>query len=388
MSKQWGRRRSDNRAYPKGSIPISGGKYDNIPPPTKALPEVPINKQGAREINLKYRSDIAIKIDNERLAPITKDLEKWSKHPDQYDVSGVDHFPVKTVPGDTHGNFSRFEERIEQFLDTKLVNRPEYHFYESVGDFAKAYRSGMSSDEMHKAGIAGFVRNNEIHFGPEVTMVLKRGSVADKEDYIKFNTLTHETIHLLGRWGDRGSWMSEGSTELLSTNWMINNVNMPASVREEQREYPHPSYHDSVRAVGNMALIVNNGDPEKSLEWIKDIRKGVQETHPMYGKGYSPGEYSEMKGVWESAREDRENKEQEFNRSFEQVLKKYNYRSDEKKAIINSRADETDTMQFAHFVHQTETEAEEAWTRHQWKIADKHSDYKMRSFPYNWWMIY
>ena len=36
MSKtQWGRRHSDNRAYPKGPVPVSGGEFDMIGPPTK-----------------------------------------------------------------------------------------------------------------------------------------------------------------------------------------------------------------------------------------------------------------------------------------------------------------------------------------------------------------
>ena len=40
MSKQWGRRRSDNRAYAKSSVPTSGGDYEPIEAPTTRRPSV------------------------------------------------------------------------------------------------------------------------------------------------------------------------------------------------------------------------------------------------------------------------------------------------------------------------------------------------------------
>ena len=44
MSKKWGKRKSDGQAYPKGSVPVDGGRIDIIPAPTE-------NRKKHRSIN-------------------------------------------------------------------------------------------------------------------------------------------------------------------------------------------------------------------------------------------------------------------------------------------------------------------------------------------------
>lgn len=63
MGKRWGRRHDTNQAYPKGSVPIGGGGYDMVVPPTtsdvrtKFSLSAPQKRQLLSEIDTTYSID-------------------------------------------------------------------------------------------------------------------------------------------------------------------------------------------------------------------------------------------------------------------------------------------------------------------------------------------
>ena len=128
---KWGRRRSDNRAYPKGVIPISGN-YDTIDPPTRRVPTKYLQTQRRRELIKHFEDTIEGVTDGYDVADVYIAGSFPTNKPEPSDIDVIVVYNSDNIPKDkylfpgyvfvqTEGveyhMIPKFE-RTQEFLDT------------------------------------------------------------------------------------------------------------------------------------------------------------------------------------------------------------------------------------------------------------------------------
>ena len=233
-----------------------------------------ITKRAAREFH-ERRSEHAQKLDEILEARLTHDYDKWAKAPNKFDIIGVDHFPTPTIAGDFKTNAKLHAYSLEQsynFDFSDIIIVPHL----SNSSFDKDYGHEGASKSAY-AFAKTFVspsgaQRREVHFSPETTRAVLKGKITDSDTFNAYSSIAHEYGHHQGKPYDFGSAFNEGSNELLATRWTLNNVQMDRGTRTYLREDPPHSYDKEVSYAGNIALIVNDGDPEEAINWLIKVR--------------------------------------------------------------------------------------------------------------------
>jgi len=215
----------------------------------------------------KERSLKAKETDNALQAEVTDDYNLWLAHPDEYDVVGVDYFPVPTVKGDRELNYSLLEHSMREYYGVDPNHRVKAVFHDSGDSFEEVYG--------HSAVPYAFYRvsTDTIHFSPRASRLLNEGVISNKEDFWAFGTIVHEYEHAINSTRENtGTAFEEGSTEILSKRYAFMAYQMNPKLRDKLKKEIGTAYAPSTYAVGAIALIHNNYDEEKAIKWLKDVR--------------------------------------------------------------------------------------------------------------------
>jgi len=240
----------------------------------------PTTKREAIAYN-KLRSEKAQNIDEDKIAPITKDYEKWAKNPNRLDVRGVDYFPVKPVTGDFQANVDNllksFEERFNVKLTEKII--PTH----TLQEFADASNGSYTVSQVRNFG--GFHGSKAIVLSPNTTKILEKGRIDNLDDAFGFHVLAHEMAHHTSGFKS-GLALDEGCTDIVAERWMRDHVTIDKKIRADvwagetnlSKAYPRER-----QLMLRVALIMGDGDFNKAVDWI-DTANTKDSTHEVRAK--------------------------------------------------------------------------------------------------------
>ena len=192
------------------------------------LTGVKYRKKHIKKAHLE-RSPRARATDDALQATVTDDYNEWMANPDEYDVYGVDYFPVVTKKGDKEFNYKAMEYSMMQYYGVADAKPVEPVFYTSEAEYDKAYGKENSTSEA-----TAFYRFHSnppsLHFSPTATKLIAKGKIENLEDFGAMETIAHEYEHHLGTvYGSTG--FDEGSTELLANRYAWMALSMDAKTR-------------------------------------------------------------------------------------------------------------------------------------------------------------
>lgn len=266
-------------AYPimsKASVQPQPSTHAFAEKDTSGLPVIGLHK--ARTIH-GQRSPRAQTIDEVLEARITRDVEKWAKAPNRWDIRGVDSFPVPTMPNDFINNGKVFAYAMEQYHD-KDLSGISFLGYADEKHFAEVH--GGQEEEVQ--GVFAFAKQHdgkaEVHLSPRCVSTIAKGKIENEDDFFGFVAVAHEIGHIVGKTPVKmgeGMAFDEGANELLAARFVLNNIIIPRGLRVKMREHPLTAYKDEVGLVADTALLLNQGHPEKALQWLDKFRDAPTE---------------------------------------------------------------------------------------------------------------
>jgi len=246
------------------------------------IPHRKLTLEDVRGIH-EARSKRAKSIDEALEARITNNYEKWAKAPNKWDIRGVDFFPSPTLPGDFETNVKVLAYASEQYYNKDLSNIKIY-----------GYKSDKAFEESYgKKGISSYVyafakpEENAVHFSPTATRIIEEGKVTDIHSFRAMVAVSHEIGHLISH-PVGNKYFDEGLNEMLAVRFTLNNLQMDRKLREKIRNNPHYCYRDEVKYVGDIALLVNNFDEEKAMNWLLKLKTASYlERHEMFAEAHN-----------------------------------------------------------------------------------------------------
>jgi hypothetical protein len=250
----------------------SSGGFSARPKVSVSKPKNRITLQEAREIH-ERRSERAKALDELLEARITSDYEKWAKAPNKWDIRGVDFFPAPTMPGDLTTNVKILAYATEQYYNKDMSNVKIYA-YESPESFDKAYGKEGASQSYYAFANPS---RGEVHFGPETSRLIRKGRLEDRSDFYAMSAVAHELGHLVGS-TPTGTAFDEGSNEILAVRFTLHNLQMPRELRKELLKDPPHSYWRETRYAADTALLVNDGDKERAIDWLLRFKTSPYDT--------------------------------------------------------------------------------------------------------------
>lgn len=265
------------RGHGKPRPPQHGGRNRNVRPRLQAHEER-LNAQRARVLSKRRitrkdlrtihraRSKHAQRVDEALMANQTEDLEKWAKHPNRCDVIGVDYFPVPFT-NNFRFNTQAIGYAMEQYYGVSTANVPVRRFY-TDREYAKAYGGGWrSAYAFHDP------RDDSINFSPRASKILTKGELESTDDLFAYSSIVHEYGHAIGDVKDVSTRsFDEGSNELLAHRFALLSLQLEPSERKYFHDESHHSYLDETRIAGAVALIANDYDENKAVDWLKNLR--------------------------------------------------------------------------------------------------------------------
>jgi len=233
---------------------------------------IPKNMEEARRLH-ESRSEHAQIIDEALEARITTDYAKWAKAPNKWDIRGIDLFPAPTLPNDLVNNVKVLAYASEQYYNKDLSDIKIFAHTED--SFDKVYGLKGAS---HSVYAFAFPDQKEIHFGPEAVKAITKGKIENEDDFFPFKAIAHEVGHVVGTMPGRGATaFDEGSNELLAVRFTINNIQMPRELRAKLLSSPSYVYDREVHLAADAAILVNDGDKEKAVDWLVQLKKADPE---------------------------------------------------------------------------------------------------------------
>ena len=240
----------------------SGGARGAFSGSARYAPEI-VGLERAREIH-EGRSERAQVTDDVLEARITADVEKWGKAPNRWDIRGVDFFPAPTMPDDFITNVKVWAYMLEQYYNED-TSKIKIYGHKSAKSYDAAY--GREKAQTEAYAFAARANGNEVHFSPRATKAIRKGRIETATDFDAMKVATHEITHCIGR-TPTSKYFNEGATEILSLRFVVNSLQMDRRLRKRMREMPSIAYIDNVRYVANIALLVNDGDKERAIQWL------------------------------------------------------------------------------------------------------------------------
>jgi len=230
------------------------------------IPKRMVSKKRLREVH-KQRSIHAQRTDEALAAPLTRNAKKWSKQPNRLDIQGIDFFPAPTYPGNAEVNVKTLAYTAEQYYDVDTSDL-RIKLYSDEKAYDEAYGTRDASSRAY-----AFAVGKTVAFSPKATKVITRGKMESRSDFVGMKAVSHEIGHIIGNTKPYTSKaFDEGSNELLATRFTLNTLQMKPELRKELRETLPYSYYLETRYAGNIALLVNDGDEDKAIAWIKRFR--------------------------------------------------------------------------------------------------------------------
>lgn len=220
-----------------------------------------------------YRSEHAQEVDEALEAKIAPSPEAWRKHPDKYDIPGIDYFPLPTKRGSFELNAKIFAHGLSDYYGRDLMN---VHVIptKTQKEFEKYYgRRATGVYAFHRGGPYGIVV-----FSPKAVETVKKGRIENERDFYAFSAIAHEYGHAAWNRGPFGSAFDEGSNEILAVRFTLDNVQMDRKFRNKLRAWgPEYAYWNEVNLVADTAFLLNKGNPKKAINWIKRVRSTTSE---------------------------------------------------------------------------------------------------------------
>jgi hypothetical protein len=176
---------------------------------------------------------------------------------------------IEMSPGDLEGNINIMARAMERYYGAKL---PKFKVYGHGGEkeYDRAYGKPGASSSASAFVVPVY---DEIHLSPEVTKIVRRGEIKNKYDFYVLKGVAHELGHSMGKTKPATETaFDEGSNEILATRFLFHNLRMPRRVREEVAREPLSTYTREVKYVGDIALMVNDGDPKRAINWLKKFK--------------------------------------------------------------------------------------------------------------------
>jgi len=233
---------------------------------------IPKNMEEARRLH-ESRSERAQIIDEALEARITTDYAKWAKAPNKWDIRGIDLFPAPTLPNDFVNNVKVLAYASEQYYNKDLSDIKIFAHTED--SFDKAYGLKGASHTVYAFAVPD---KKEVHFSPEAVKTVTKGKIENEEDFWSFHAVAHEIGHVVGTMPGRGvTAFDEGSNELLAVRFAINNIQMPRELRAKLLSSPSYTYAREVHLAADTAILVNDGDKEKAVDWLVQLKKADPE---------------------------------------------------------------------------------------------------------------
>ena len=235
------------------------------------VPNVKYTLQREREIEAK-RSKRARAVDEALEAEEVSPGPLWEAHPNKYDIRGVDYFPVPL----SH----RLKDNFD--LNNQII-RKEYEDFLNV-DLSNGRRKvgWKKNAELPPGAYAVYNPTfRTIYYSKDATKVLESGKIKDVADAYAIKTIAHEMGHAVRHietgvdpYSLTSPMIEEGSNEILANRFTLNNIQLPKHVREHILRDPalFVAYQDYMSKVADLALLANNGDEHKAIEWIKKLR--------------------------------------------------------------------------------------------------------------------
>jgi hypothetical protein len=213
------------------------------------------------------RSEHAQRIDESLKADVPVDRRRWMRQPNRLDVMGVDYFPTPFMKGSAkrdsfNVNVKMLAQSIDDYYGSNTLDLKSHGIYD-----VKEWENLRPSKNFY-----AFASGNDIYFSPKATFLIANGEINDSSDFFALSSISHEIGHVIGDTRPLTSTQfNEGVNELLSNRFTILSAQMPRKLRKELVEIPHTSYSREVAHVSDIALLVNDGDRQKALDWMKKL---------------------------------------------------------------------------------------------------------------------
>ena len=230
------------------------------------VPKRLISKRRALTFH-ERRTKKAKETDEALEARLTRDAEKWQKSPNKWDIYGVDFYPSPTIRGDFKTNVKVLAYASEQYYNIDL-SKLKIEGYRNEKAYDEAFGRKDASQSFY-----AFASGNTVAFSPKATRIIEKGKMETREDFHAMKTVSHEVGHIIGTTKPfTSSAFNEGSNEVLAVRFTLNSLQMNRDLRDKLRENPRPSYYWETSYAANIALLVNDGNEDKAIEWLKKFR--------------------------------------------------------------------------------------------------------------------
>lgn len=230
-----------------------------------------------RKLSMKILREIhdlrplrAKNIDEALQGELAQNPETWIERPNKYDIWGVDFFPIPTVKGDFELNAHLIKYGIEEYFNTSVKDLKIIPTTSYV-EFRNLYDPHKSVEEVMKRVYAFYSPSKKaVVFSPKAVEIIKKGKIENESDFYAFHTIAHEFLHAIGSITDTHLpyGADEGATELLSTRFTLDSIQMPRKLRQRLIDQPLIAYKDRTHYISALSLLANNGDPQKALKWL------------------------------------------------------------------------------------------------------------------------
>jgi len=249
--------------------------------PGKGRPTDVTTRKRAKEFHRK-RSLKAQELDEKLDATVTDQYEEWAQNPNRLDIYGVDYFPVESVPGRPDLTFKRLENAMIDYYgyNPKEVKKVTPVFCYTYADYEK------HGGNKNLAGFYQYSKDGKVAklvLSPSTSNLIKKGKVEKQTDFFALKTLAHEYQHHLNYQQTKDGHtrlekgFSEGLTELLSTRFAMLAFKMDPKLRKKLEVQPRTVYVPFLNMVGDTALIVNDFNEPKAIEWLKELSRASPE---------------------------------------------------------------------------------------------------------------
>jgi hypothetical protein len=204
------------------------------------------------------------------------ETDEWERDMNRSDIEGVDYFPIPL--SSELGKKQNFE------LNNDL-HKVEYEDY-----LDHRFDPDIKIKKTKGQGITYLARydwaKKELLYSIPVAETMEKGKIEDGDDFKHIASISHEyghasrseslkkSVYPTNPYTNSSKVFEEGSNEITSWRFTFHKLQMPTEVREQVRNKPSYflAYENESRRVADLALLINDGNEEKAVNWIKDMR--------------------------------------------------------------------------------------------------------------------
>ena len=214
--------------------------------------------------------------------------EEWSRSMNRSDIKGIDFFPIP-MSTELKDNFEVNNQLMRSAWEDHYNIRlpPILKFVKTKSKGINYYAQHHTYIETDRKTGKLKILKDEIRFSIPAYKVLERGTLETIHDFQAFQSIAHELGHayrghiLHTRFGEKphpylhsSGRIEEGSTDISATRFALHNFQMDSKMRKEivDNISTFIAYKSEAEDVGDIALLMAEGDEKRAVEWIDQLR--------------------------------------------------------------------------------------------------------------------